>query len=94
MGFANFRLSVSILYIFSSNQNLYNLVFILASQVALVVKSLLVNAGDIRDRGSILGLGRSPGGGQSNPLQCSCLKNPMDRKVSQATVHRVTKSWT
>ena len=50
-----------------------------ASQVAPVVKNLPVNAGDIGDAGSIPGLGRSPGGGPSNPLQYSCLENPMDR---------------
>ena len=38
--------------------------------------------------------GRWPGGGNSNPLQCSCLENPMDRGAWQAMVHRVTKSWT
>ena len=48
------------------------------SQV-LVVKNLLANSGDIRDAGSIPGLGRSPGGGHGNPLQYSCLENPMDR---------------
>ena len=46
------------------------------------------------DEGSILGLGRSPGGGDGNPLQYFCLENPMDRGVWQATVHRVTKSQT
>ena len=50
-----------------------------ASQVALVVKNLPVNAGNIRDVGSVPGLGRSSGGGHSNPLQYSCLENPMDR---------------
>ena len=59
-----------------------------------MVQNLPVNAGDLRDTGSILGLGRSPGGGQGNPLQYSYLKNPTDRRVSRATVHRVTKSWT
>ena len=49
------------------------------SQVALVVKNLPANAGDSRDVGSIHALGRSPGGGHGNPLQYSCLKNPMDR---------------
>ena len=49
-----------------------------ASQVALVVRNLPENAGDTRDTGLIPGLGRSPGGGHSNPLQCSCLENPMD----------------
>ena len=65
-----------------------------ASQVALVVKNLPANAGDIRDAGSIPGLGRSPGGGHNNLLQYSCLENPMDRGTWQATVHRVAKSQT
>ena len=65
-----------------------------ASQVVLVVKNLPANAGDIRDMGSIPGLGRSPGGRHGNPLQYSCLENPMDRGVWQATVHRVTKNQT
>ena len=52
------------------------------------------NAGDIRDGGSVPGLGRSPGVGNGNPLQYSCLENPMDREAWQATVHWVTKSWT
>ena len=50
-----------------------------ASQVALVVKNLPANAGDIRDWSSVPGLRRPPGGGHGNPLQYSCLKNPMDR---------------
>ena len=50
-----------------------------ACQVALVVKNLPANAGYIRDAGSIPGSGRSPGGGLGNPLQYSCLENPMDR---------------
>ena len=48
------------------------------SQVVLVVRNLPANAGDIRDVGSIPGLGRSPGGGNGSPLQCSCLENPRD----------------
>ena len=56
-----------------------------------VVKNLPVNAGDIRDAGSIPGLGRSPVGGNSNPLQYSCLENPMDRGAWQAAVHRVAE---
>ena len=48
---------------------------------------------DIRDAGSIPGRGRSPGEGNSNPLQSSCLENPLDRGAWWATVHRVTKSW-
>ena len=66
----------------------------MASQVALVVKNLPSNAGDVRDMGSIPGLGRSPGGGNGNPLQYSCLENPMDRGAWRATVYRVTKSQT
>ena len=65
-----------------------------ASQVALVVKNLPVMAGDVRDLGLIPGSGRSPGGGNGNPLQYSCLENSMDRKAWWATVHGVTKSWT
>ena len=48
------------------------------------------HAGDIRDVGSIPGSGRSSGGGHGNPLQYSCLENPMGRGACQATVHRVT----
>ena len=62
--------------------------------MALVVKSLPANTGDLRDAGSIPGLGRSPGGGHSNPLQYSCLENPMGRGAWWATVHRVSKSQT
>ena len=65
-----------------------------ASQVVLVVKNLPANAGDIRDMGSIPGSGRSPGGGNGNPLQYSCLENPMDRETWRAAVHRITKNWT
>ena len=54
-----------------------------------MVKNLLANAGDTRDSGSILGLGRSLGGGHSNPVQYSCLENPMDRGAWQPTVHGV-----
>ena len=59
-----------------------------AFQVALVVKNPLANAGDIRDVSLI------PEGGNGNPLQYSCLENPMDRETWQATVHRVAKSGT
>ena len=60
-----------------------------ASQVALVVKYPPANAGDV---GSIPKSGRSPGEGNGNPLQYSCLENPMDRRAWWATVHGVTKS--
>ena len=59
--------------------------------VAQTLKNLPANAGD---PGSIPGLGRSPGGGHGNPLQYSCLQNPMDRGAWWATVHGVTKSQT
>ena len=62
--------------------------------MALEVKNPPANAGDIRDVDSILELGRYPGEGHGNPLQYSCLKNPMDRGTWQAIVHRVSKSWT
>ena len=65
-----------------------------ASQVALAVKNPPANAGDLRDVGSIPGSGRSPGGRHGNPLQYSCLENPMDRGAWRATVHGVAKSRT
>ena len=60
----------------------------------LVVKNPPANAGDVRDAGSISGLGRFPEGEHGNPLQYSCLENPMDRGTWWATVHGVAKSWT
>ena len=66
----------------------------MASQGAPSVKNLPDNAGDIRDMGLIPGLGKSPREGHGNPLQCSCLENPMGRGAWWATVHRVVKSWT
>ena len=59
-----------------------------------MVKNSPANAGDIRDAHSIFGSGRSLGGGHVNPLQYSCLKNPIDRGAWWAAVHRVAKSWT
>ena len=59
-----------------------------------VVKNLPANAGDARDVGSIPVLGRSPGTGNSNSFQCSCLKNSRDRGAWWTTVCRVSKSWT
>ena len=63
------------------------------SWVVLVVKNLLASAGDIRDVGSIPGSGRSPGG-HGNPVQYSCLENPMDRGAWRTTAHGVTESGT
>ena len=56
-----------------------------------VIKNLPANAGDPRDAGLIPALGRSPGGGNGNPLQYSCLENPMDRGSWCAIVHGVMK---
>ena len=66
-------------------------IYISASQVALVVKNPPAKTGGIRDLGSVPGLGRSPGEGNGNPLQYSCLENPMDRGAWRATVHGITK---
>ena len=63
-----------------------------ASQVAPVIKKPPANAGDKRDSGSISGLWSCPGGGRGNPLQYSCLENPMDRGAWWATVHGVAES--
>ena len=63
-----------------------------ALPVTLVVKNLLVNAGDVRDVGSIPGSGRSPGGRNDNPFQYSCLEKSI--RGAQATVHGVTKNRT
>ena len=64
------------------------------SQVVLTIKNPSAKAGDVRDAGSISGSGKSPGGGHGNPLQYSCLENPMDREAWWATVQRVVKSQT
>ena len=65
-----------------------------ASQVVLVVKNLLANAGEIKDADLIPGLRRSPEEGHGNLLQFSCLGNTMDREAWWAMLHGVTKSWT
>ena len=57
-------------------------------------KEPTTNAGHAGDVGSIPGSGRSPGGGNGNPLQYSCLENPMDREAWWVIVHGVAKSWT
>ena len=59
-----------------------------------MVKNLPNNAGDAKDVGLIPGSGRSPGVGNGNPLQYSCLENSMDRGAWWATVHGAAKSWT
>ena len=62
-----------------------------ASQVAQLVKDLPASAGDVRDESLIPGLGRSSGGRHGNPLQYSCLENPMGRETCWAIVHAVTE---
>ena len=59
-----------------------------------MVKNQAANAGNLRDMGSVPGSRRSPGRGHGNPLEYSCLENPMDRGAWRAMVHRVTKSQT
>ena len=59
-----------------------------------MVKNLPSNVGDVSEVGSVPGSGRSPGGGQGNPLQYSCLKNSMDRGAWWAMVRKFTKSQT
>ena len=88
------KIGSSILFKVQGNQSSEAVIYpepwsLLAFQAVLVVK----NAGDVRDVGSVLGLGRSPGGGHGNPLRYSCLENPMDRGAWWATVHKVAKSW-
>ena len=60
-----------------------------ASQLVLVVKNPAAKEGDVRKAGPIPGSGRSPGGGHGNPLQYSCLENPVDRGAWRDTVHGV-----
>ena len=62
--------------------------------MALVVKNPPANVGDVKDKGSIPGLGRSPGGGNGNPFQCSYQENSMDRGAWRATVHSIAQNWT
>ena len=69
----------------------FDLKWILGFPGGSEVKASACNVGDL---GSIPGSGRSPGEGNGNPLQYSCLENPMDRGAWQATVHGVAKSWT
>ena len=59
-----------------------------------MVNNSPANSGDVRDANLIPESGRSPGGGHGNPLQYSCLENPMDRGAWQAVVHGITESDT
>ena len=60
-------------------------------QVVIVVKNQPTHAGDIKDLGSVSGLGKSPRGEHGNPTQFSCLENPMDSRACQATVQRIAE---
>ena len=80
-------------WILLSSYSLYMRIFIVEFLLQLFSgKESTCNAGAAGDSGLIPGLGRFPGGGHGNPLQYSCLENPMDRGAWHATVHRVTKS--
>ena len=70
-----------------------NFKFLWASLVSQLVKKLPANAEDTKDVGLIPGSGRSPGEGNGNPLQDSCLENPIDSGAWRPTVHGVAKSW-
>ena len=80
-------------YLYHPNFSRGNVGALWVSQAALVVKQRPPKAGHIRDEGSISESGRSSGGGHGNPLQYSCLENPMVRGTWRAIVHRVVKSW-
>ena len=73
--------------------SVYISMFKQVSQVAVGIKNMPANAGDIGDMISAPGLGRCAGGGHGNPLQFCCLENPLDNGAWRAPVHRVTKSW-
>ena len=94
-------MSKNVLPVFSSDRSLIYFEFIFAYGVKNVLgfsgstngKNLPANAGEIKDAGSITGLGRSPGEGNGNLLQYSCLGNSMDRGAWWTTVHSAVKSW-
>ena len=82
-------------YLYRPNLKIINYIYeIGGSPGDIVVKNLPANAGNTREAGLIPGSGRFPGGGHGNPLQYSCLENPMDRRAWRATVHGVAKNWT
>ena len=92
----NIKLSLFLLFLhpFSLSIFKFAILFKWASLVSLMVKNTPANAGHLRDMHLTPGLERSPGGGHGNPLQYSCLENPMDRGAWRATVHRIAKSQT
>ena len=76
------RITLCTLSKFTSSKE--TIILIGIGMVALVIKNLLANAGDLRDEGSVPGLGRFHGGGHGNPLQYSPMENPMDRGAWRA----------
>ena len=93
MGWEKLRLQYCVGFCHYQHESAIGLCMSGTSQVALVVKNLLTNAGEVRDTGSIPGLGRSPGGWLGNPLWYSCLENPMDRGAWQATKSQKQLKW-
>ena len=92
-------LFVHVFFLFPKFFSIADIILHLERKVVLDVsgKKSACNAGDGRDTyymSSVSGLGRSPGEGNGNPLQYSCLENPMDRGAWWAVVHGVAKSWT
>ena len=87
-------LFISVFSVFGMLKVLAAYILFLEFQVALVVKNTLAWTEDLKDMGLILGSGRSPGGRNVNPLQYSCLENPMDKGACRAMVHSVAKSST
>ena len=87
------NIAISNVSLFRGNHriNIFHLLLLVCFPCGSVVKKLHVNAGDT---GSIPGSGRSPGAGNGNPLQYSCLENAMDRGTWWSTVYGVTKTWT
>ena len=77
-----------------THEKMLNITHYWAFQVVPAIKNPPANAGDAGNAGSNPMSRRSPGEGNGNPFQCSCLENPVDRGAWWATVHGVTKSWT
>ena len=86
------------IFFFQHHQGVYSVLTLftweMTSDSGSVCKESTCNAGDTEDEDLTPGLGRSPGEGKGNPLQYSCLKNPIDGKVWWAAVQWVTKCWT
>ena len=77
----------------TSNLDFLHLIWSILSQVVLMVKNPSPNSRDLRHMGSIPGSGRFPGGGNGNPVQYSCLKNPVDKGLQSKQSQRVGHDW-